>query len=569
MLLLSLLLLACAEANSPSEESPEASDLALGPDGGPNPQPQDLGPPQEAALPLQDQQPLLDRAPAPQGLELYLSAPASQLLHFGAQLPLPVEVRTLDGLAAPNVAIRGRLLEGAEERAEIGGSALVAANSRSDAQGYAELTIRGGDTARQFRVEISAEGSAPVFYQINVVEALEGRISVQLRPGPGVGDGGARIFIHAEGGCALVDPPVVMELPSVADIRGPDPSSLSEPLAGGSRLSVSAHMEREGGAISASGCLDAQEIIAGQILEVELILEAREFDLSGTFASQELFDMATLLPGGESETLEMVARIGGGNEGSRGSAIIDLLCDYAELGVASCTTLNFLGGEIIDDVIETQVPPAVVESLTIFGDLYNIARSMEVEGRFLFGGSGGQHELLALWFTWREGCPHPEEECRFRIELDEAGLGLEALPSAAFETQMEGRLLRISQHELPLPLEAVLLMMLESWLLPGSLGEGQAVSLEELSAQLLPCESISELSGDLLSVDYCEELLPSALAALLEDQVLSMIQGISSVILMGEAQMRIQSQQVELLEEGLWSGPIPGSFEAQRSPAQP
>ncbi|MBU1432645.1 hypothetical protein KKF91_19060, partial [Myxococcota bacterium] len=363
--------------------------------------------------------------------------------------------------------------------------------------------------------------------------------------------------------------PEITQLPSIEDPADFNASSTSAPLAAGAALSVLAELHRDA-QLTARGCLDGVQIIANQDTAVVIPVAPVTLGYQGTFSSHEIYDMAVLIPGGESEILTAVAEIGGGVGGSRGQAIVSLLCDYAELSAMTCTTIGLAAG-YIDDVIEESVPPYVLEALTVFGDLYDIIRSMEIEGEILIAEDtpaegllpGNTHRLLKMGFTWREGCPHDTAEaCTFTIEMDDAGLGLEEIPEGRFEGLIleDGRL-QLGQHTLPLPMEHVALLIVESWLLPAYAGEPMTV--QALIAALLPCEAIASLAFG-LGEDTCRAYLSEALAELILEQVNAIAAGISEVTLEGIAVPldADRDRRVEALIDGAWVGSMPGTFTA-------
>ena len=534
----------------------DATDVEPAPIGQPDTTPTVQAPPPPAAD-EPERAPLGARA-------LMLVGDASVVVRPGDELELAVDY--IDDKRAPiaDAVVSAQILEG--DGSLVGRRVLTGTDGRA----FIDLTL--GAPGR-VRVEAAAEGAASVYWDVVVAAGGTGELLVDVQG------------VTAPRGVVQLFPSPMCAAVRAGNAGAPhleagvfDNSARISDLADGARVAVAVQLHAPSGGAVASGCVEDIEVVGGATTRVVVDVSELALEVKGRYAVDHALDLGHLVPGGPDGVVDIVARVGGGIDGSRGRAIVDVVCDHADINMVVCTLLRALGGPIIDDVIDRQVEPAVLRALTTFGDVYRIIRSPLVEGEIEVtastpdadgGLAGNVHRLSGVRFVWRDGCRAQRPgDCERSFDLRDLGLRGE-LPRAVFDATIDGAQLEIGAHQIELPMESVALMVAEQWVLPATLGRDGPVTLEALMRELLPCADISAaLPLGSLSEGLCEEVLPSALADLLRER-LAATGGVDLLSLEGTARVwdHDGDRRADALLDGEWTGGVSGTFTGCRDGA--
>lgn len=510
------------------------------------------------------------QAPAPRGeapnrpvvgaRELLIVGDRQVVVRPGDDLELAVDYIDARRLPIADAVVTGQVLEG--------DATMVGRRVQTRADGRAFLAVSIGAPGR-IRVEAAAADAASVYWEVVVSAGGTGELHVvvegiaadrglvQLFPSPmcDAVDGGRAGAPHLEAG-------VFGGRAEVAD------------LADGALLAVAVQVHGANGGVVATGCVDAVQIIGGEVTRVAVDVDERALEAKGRYSVDHALDLGHLV-GGPDGVVDTIARVGGGIDGSRGRAIVDVVCEHADVSAIVCAGLRALGGPVIDEIIDSQVDPDVLRALTTFGDVYRIIRSPLVEGEFEVTASspdaegrlpGNVHRISGVRFVWRDGCDAQRpSDCERSFDLGDLGLRGE-LPRATFDAHIAGPSLEVGAHEIELPMQSVALVVAEQWVLPATLGRAGPVTLEALMAELLPCDAISAaLPFGSLSEGLCQEVLPGALAGLLRER-LADTGGVNLLSLEGHARVWDDDgdRRVDSILDGEWTGGVRGTFRGCR-----
>ncbi len=536
-ILIALALGACADATDvpPTMVEPEAQEPGVSPEA--------MQPPQVGGPAPVD--------PVTSARELVIVGSNQVLLTPGDSYELQVDYLDANGVGIANQMVSAAFV------GESGSTRLEARNAQTDAAGRATVFLRGGLAGERARLEVSGEGAASVYWDL-VVARADGSLSVSIEVEGQVRTTGALVSVYPTGAC---DPAARGARYAEVFVEGVDQRAFIENLADGAEVSVLVEVSGATGTV-ATGCVDGLTITG--LTEVTVVARMRALEFKGRYEVEHAFDLSGLIPGGEEGLLHQVARIGGGLDGSRGRAIVDLVCEHADLNVVVCTGLRALGGPVIDRVIEDQVDPALLDALTAFGDVYRIITAPEVLAEIEFINAapdasgmltGNEHRFMGVRLIWRDGCEARRlEDCSRDFDVDRAAIG-------HFDATVDGGRIEIGAHQMSLGMERIALLAAEQWLLPATLGRQGPVTLEDLATELLPCDAIAaELP--MVSEGLCQDILPGALAGLVRRELEAM-GGVDVVELSGDADLRDADRRVSGFT-GDWTGPTLGSFTAER-----
>lgn len=535
------------------------------------------------------------QAPASAARELIIDGAIDRLMVFGETAELAVRYVDAQGLPMQDARITGRLLDpaGADLTATgIEGTALVAAQAQPGPDGRAVLSLRAGQVDTHFRVEAQAPNAAPVYWNIAVSRSSGGRLAIEVRPAFNVGASAVRavrVGLYPSPACAQLGanpsmlPAAASELGTIEPFSEFDNRIQSGELAGGTTVSVAVQGLTVDGGTAAFGCVDGAEVMGGEERVITVDLTERPVDLAGPFAAEHVLDLTEVISRNSGDLLRNVANIGGGANGSRGDAVVELVCERGDLDDLVCTGLRLFGGGIIDGVISSSVDPAVLDALDAFGDLYNIVSQFSAHGELIFSGqrqgdrwTGNTNRFDALEFTWRSGCPYAHSEparCTQRFTVEALGLRVESLSGVFDAVDVGSRQLSLSPHTVQLPMGHVALAVAETWLLPAAMEQPGPVRVGDLMARFLPCDVLDQqLAGTGLAGGICRDALVGVLEQLVLDELDALGAAIGALTFEGTAHMtdRDGDRSVDGLSDGTWSGiaagatPFSGTFEACR-----
>ncbi len=499
--------------------------------------------------------------PALGARELVLVGDARIVVRPGDVVELAVDY--IDDERAPiaDAAVTGQVLSGE--------ATMGARRVQTGIDGRAFLRVAVGGAGR-VRVEAAAADAASVYWELVVARGGTGDLVIEV-------DG-----VAAERGTAQLYPSPMCEAVGAGRAGAPhleagifDGRGRIPELADGALLTVAVRVHGPSGATVAAGCVDGIEVVGGATARAvvpvaELLLQAK-----GRYLVDHAFELGHLVGADRDGVVDTVARIGGGIDGSRGRAIVSLVCDHAEINAFICSGLRAMGGPVIDEIIDRQVDPRVLRALTALGDVYRIIRSPLVEAEIEVTAqtvdadgvlANNVHRFTGVRFVWRDGCEaRRPADCERGFELRDLGLRGEP-PRAVFDMRLDGDALELAPHTIELPLSQVALAVAEQWVLPATLGRAGPVDLESLMRELLPCRDIAaNIAGGLLSEALCDEVLPGALAELVGER-LGDTGGVELLSLSGHAQVWDDDgdRRVDAITRGEWTGAVRGSFEGCR-----
>lgn len=213
LLLLSAWALAgCAEASSGKEAPPAPvgcrDGLTVGADGEcgvPS-----IGPGDVTAPETEFEAPTLDNSDVEhdRGYFLTQEGPGKFKVYTGETIPIGVRAITYVGQAAPGLTVRFKV------DGELYGSSLSAGEAVTNQFGIAQIAVTGGARPTHFVLQMSADDSAGLLYQVDVVQppiGPDGEVAPQEEPDPGEADpnppggdlGGARCGLETRGTYAI------------------------------------------------------------------------------------------------------------------------------------------------------------------------------------------------------------------------------------------------------------------------------------------------------------------------------------------------------------------------------
>lgn len=486
----------------------------------------------------------------PGSRELLIDGDINIIVFFGETKQLPVFYRRSDGSAVPGARITATLLDmNGQEVNSIEGSRLRTLSATTDANGRAVFDLQGGNLPVDFQVKATAAGAADVFWNAFVTQPGQGTLQVKATFDEATSRYGyvdlsrARITLFDNQNCtALNRTPTELLGALLEEYINPfnavrNQATIRE-LGDGARFSVAVQGQTATDATVTFGCVDNVAIVGGQVTTVDVPLTDLPIQFKGVYLVESQFDLTSLLNNAENDTLRtvgavlrVVGAIGGGigdGEYPRGNAIIDLICDYADLGDGTCATIRGFGARLIDEVINNTIPAQVLDVLNIIGDIYRIVSELTIVGEFEFINAfpdadnmlaGNDHRWQAFKFVWRNNCPfNTLEECTRTFGNQELGLDRRAI-AGVFDAELEGAQMHIMPHSMTLKYGVIILGLAETWIIPSILNTQGPVTIEDLLNTLIPCEDVNDaLSGNPQS-GLCEDVFVQALSELLVDQI--------------------------------------------------
>jgi len=528
--------------------------------------------------------------PEPETRRLLIEGADRLTVFYGETLELGL--RYADGAGAPvRGSVEAALLDGSDvDRSEagIGGSVLAAAEVRTGADGRATIQLHAGALHAVFRVRATAELAVAVEWIVTVTHAPTGGVEVRVTYGEGrygVDDLGAVEVVLLDVPCdvALGLPVAALEpravLPAIVPFDGDDITAV-DGLVYGLELSAVAYGTNLAGGPLVRGCADG--LVAGVEPRGEVELGDLPLEFKGVYAVEHELDLTEMLADREdlgdlALVLDLLGALGGGlGEGAfpRGDGLVQLACRYAELDDAECALLRAVAAPLIESFVEDAAPPEVLDALDALGDLYRILAELTVLGEIEMTASypdaegllaGNESRWQVFRFAWRAGCPFElPEQCLRDFDLEEVGIGPRTLVGVFDAELLDGDLLHIQPHTFGVHFGRLALALLETWVLPSTLGEAGPVTLFDYLSRLVPCADINAAlpPGDPNS-GVCEAAIVRPLADQLRDQVLGWGAGFDAFTFEGTVRVAdtVPDLSVDRLLDGRWDGAL-GAGEA-------
>lgn len=340
-----------------------------------------------------------------------------------------------------------------------------------------------------------------------------------------------------------------------------------------------------------TGCSEGYTADGGNRVEALVELVDQPLEFKGTFNVEHHLNLIDTLQGGGNEDvnqfleiLEIFAALGGANQGGafpRGNAIIELLCDRANIGGAVCAIGQVIAAPLLEEWINEQAAEnedfaQLLGILDLIGDVFTNLSDLTIEGEMEFIASypdeegylrDNQSRWQRLRFQWRQGCPFAQpEQCERTFDLARENMGRNTPISANFDAQLaEADVLLIGRHQLGLNFGLFVLLALEEWILPLQTGLPAPVALDELFRQLLDCASLDNQLG--LPAGTCNDAIVPGLSGLLRNQLENINDGTDLLTL--EGQVRVSDAypnlKVDTFTDGTWNGYF-GDAESRPNP---
>ena len=441
------------------------------------------------------------------GYFLTQEGPGKFKVYVGETILVGVRAITYVGQAAPGLTVRFKT------DGELYGSSLSANESLSNQFGVAQIAVTGGTRPTHFVLQMSADDSAGLLYQVDVVQ-------------PPIGPDG-----------------------EVQDVPPPDegPNAEPNPPGGGLQPGAQCGLETRG----TYAIHNRYE--PGRILG------------DGPFQVLDQIHQALSNPGGFVADL-IADRIDGiWGDLIRGAIgpVINYLYDYV--------VANFAPDWVQWMLIITEDVSGILTELEIEGTME--LGTLDAATCTLHG----THRWDTLVFIWRAGCPAGNDQCgRYPIPMQELGVALSQSDFDARITQNLGPVgqMEIGNHALELNLGVAVLWFVEHVILPQRL---QVNSLGELLGLVLPCDAVGQLAADYLGdipfigfaiAPFVEEACQAGLEAagnFLTRQLADAL-NVSTFQMAGECKIRDTNadRSVDKLEEGRWTQGLEGDFKGER-----
>lgn len=186
-----------------------------------------------------------------------------------------------------------------------GDSWLQADSALTDAAGEAAVMLWTGLTETTFQVEVSAEGAAPIGFDVTVFRPPTGAIRVSLVYGGGESFDRFLAFVYLGEPCGDLDPfdlsDALRSAPALELLEG---SVRFEELPPGESYLVAVQAEREGQVLG-FGCTAGLSVEAGRTTEAVVDIADLPIVFSGVYDLDNRFDLSNALPPSVSTPLQV------------------------------------------------------------------------------------------------------------------------------------------------------------------------------------------------------------------------------------------------------------------------
>jgi hypothetical protein len=465
---------------------------------------------------------------------------------------------------------------------------IVGRTVPTDATGTATFQIAAQEMDGRTRLVAEADGADPAYWVIRVNQNPTGEIAVRVTYDAQNGRYQNRDIQQisvklVEGTCATAGTVVpgrrTIEGPGISPFDGDDLSVIGSVPNGRTfaALALGRNMLNRN---IVRGCSEGHTADGGNRVDALVELEDQPLEFKGIFNVEHRINLIGMIEGGGNDDvnqfvdiLEVLAAIGGANEEGpfpRGNALVQLLCDRADIEAAICIALRALGAPLIEDFFNEQAAadPGVaqaLEILNVLGDVFTNLSDLTVEGEMEFIASypdedGYLRDNQSRWqrmrFQWRQNCPFVQpEQCVRTFDLARENMGRNTPIQANFDARLtENETLLVGRHQLGLNYGLFVLLALEEWILPAMTNQPAPVGLDALFQQLIDC---AQLDTDLgLPPGTCDAAIIPAMTNLLRTQLTSINDGTDLLTLEGEVKIADEypNLKVDRLYDGTWNG---------------
>lgn len=503
-----------------------------------------------------------------------------QVAYEENQAPLPmqrVNFRMLDDSGTPAGA------------AGVEGSALNSGSALTNNDGVASIRLRIGPTETSFIVEAAADGAAPVRWQVTVGNAGIGALSVRLIYAQMTGRYTYRDFDRAEvflfnrqtngQNCAslAVAPGQIFGADLVVE-RTPydevDNRVAINNLGADTQHTIAAVAYSSNGAPLAFGCIDNQRVAGGMSTSIDLPVTDLDLQYKGRFSVLHRFNLRDALRTSDDPSLQRlndlfdVLQLIGGRGEDRGEAVERLLCDLIDLDGGACRAIRIFvtNGAIqnlLDNIIANESPQLfsvlqaladvvkIVEEMTIVGEMEFVENTPNADGLLV----NNEDRWKKFRFSWRQGCPANQncEDEEFTIGDIHSENGRESAIFAPFDASIAGATMQIKEHTLTVKYGLILLGIAEYWVIPAVLNVSAPVSIDQMLAELLPCDSINDFLDD---QSFCEDVLATGIGIVLREVISGFQLANDAFTLKGSVRPVDDDGDlvIDRLEGGIWEG---------------
>jgi hypothetical protein len=474
---------------------------------------------------------------------------------------------------------------------------IRARGAQTDGNGAASFEITAQMVDGRTRLMAEADNALPAYWVIRVSQNPSGQMTVQVtydsQNGRYRNDNIQHVTVKlVQGDCdnalTVVPGRRTINGPAIMPFDGDDlsvitgvPSGLTFAALAWGRNMLNRNIVR--------GCTDGHTVEGGAEVVVAVPLEDQPLEFKGTFNIEHRINLLGMIQGGANEDvndfidiLEIFAALGGANEEGpfpRGNALINLLCDRANIDQVLCIAIRVVGAPVIEEFFNEQAMnnPDVAEALeilNILGDLFTNLSDLTVEGQMEFvdsypdeegylgrasmadGEPRNQSRWQRLRFQWRQGCPFAQpEQCERSFDLARENMGRDTPIQANFDARLtDSNILLIGRHQLGLNYGLFVLLALEEWILPQMTGRPAPVGIEALFEQLIDCAQLDQDLG--VPAGTCQMTVIPALAGLLEAQLVQINDGTDLLTLEGQVKIADEypNLKVDRFYDGVWNG---------------
>ena len=467
----------------------------------------------------------------------------------------------------------------------VGGSNLSAQTAITDETGTARVTFYAGTESTVVYIkayDATRPNVAPVEWALTVGNSNEGGLAVTVKYNPATGrymytqfdsayihlfnDGRTCAQLQAEAPSfrsAYLGP---VELRPYNDID----NQLAIPaLPSASRFNVVAMIYNREGVPATIGCAEGVMIQAGQSSNVEIMTTDIPLSFKGIYTALNRFDLIEAMQNsgeGGLETLgdifDLLRILGGSNE-ELGAGVIQLVCDFADLGNAACEIVEGIAGGTVGTIINNNLPENIKNVLRITADVLDIVGDLTIVGEVDFVSAPDASGLIInnknIWRKLRFDWEGREIEATF------GEVGFSSSVQGTFDAQVRGNYVEILEHNFAISYGSIILGLMESWIIPLALGDmsGLAFPIDELLARYIPCEDINEAVGLQPDSTICETVLVTAVSTLLRNQIIALDFEEGAVRMSGSfVPVDLDNNlSVEKLDQGQWFGVINNQIE--------
>ncbi len=538
-------------------------------------------------VPLDDDNMMDMMIPATNAKELRVEGMLNRTVFAGQSVDLQVRLLELRGgaeVALANQAITMKLFDRAgTDRTATGvqGTTLQSARVNTNAQGISTFRLFAGDPNVTVRLQASAADAAPVTINVAITQPAAGDLKVRVLYDAQAGRysyldlPSARVSLFTNRTCdtIIADPTRLsgasFAWPPITPYDDLNNTVTESDFEHDAQYTIAASVYSPSGPAVGFGCIENVTIVGGQETEVTINVVDLPLEFKGVFVTTNRFDLGDLLRSSESDTLSSVAdvldilRLLGSNEPNRGMELIRLLCDITDVDPQACNIASFIGGPLIETVLDNNIPSDVFAVLSVISDVLTIVSEMTVVGEIEFPDSypdennmlGGDNRWQRFRFQWRDGCMAQNCDREFTIgNLDNDNRPIAGLFDAEV---VNTQTLEIADHGLNFRFGLIALGIAEQWILPSVVGRQGPVSLRELLGDLMSdtCRDVDQLVNQM---GFCQNVIVNALSAVIIDQLSNLDFSPEQFRINGSATLVDSNTdlRIDTLQDGVWYGSI-------------